>query len=543
MSDQTLENISQAQFDAAEQTVIDMVRIAYPTLDVRKGTVIRDMVIRPAAAVYALNSSNNTTVTNKMSLVTLPNDPTAVPADYNAILANFGVVMNPGTAASGKVIVTVSDKREYVLGTGFVFNDINGNQFQTTEAHTVVFGATGTDIPLVANTNGTYYFVLPVTALVVGVAGNIVQGTALTPVNSLFGYISADAYSAFSGGSAPETVDQVTQRLPAAVSYRALESTASIEAKLRNEYAAGNPSVVAVSVAGYGDRVQLRDKHNPMGFAVGSRVDVYVKTYSVPRILTLQKTGTRVGPNSYRIVIDAADAPGYTAIRSISEVEAVIAPALTFGSLVVAGSYPFTEVRSATGLTDTRHDIDAENSVIETAYTRYQQGTVVVTGVPDGAATHAFKLELYAPDGIATIQDFVDGVSVRNVEADYIVRSPLMCMVNLRAPVSCSRLNPVSEAALNAALVSYINSRNFVQRLTRSELVNVLLSAGATRVDLSGIGMTLNGVVRDAAGNIVTLTGDSLDLESVVSTSTMLAPETVVFATEPNQLKIEVVAE
>lgn len=542
-TDPTLETTSQAQFDTAEQTVIDMIRKAYPTLDLRKGTVIRDLLIRPAATVYASNTANLELLTSKMSLVTLQQDSTATADDYNAILANLGVTMNPGLAASGEILIIVDSKREYVLGTNYAFTDINGQVFQTTQAHTVVFGATGTDIPLVANTDGTYYFILPVTAAAVGTAGNIAQGTALTPSASLFGFVSASAYASFSGGQAAETIAEVQQRLPAAIAYRALESTASIEAKLRDEFTASGPAIEAVSVTGYGSRVQLRDKHNPMGFAVGSRVDLYVKTYNTPRIVTLKKTGTRVDANSYRITIDASDAPGFTAIRSISEVEAVVAPTIAFGSLVVAGSYPFTEVRSAVSLAGVAHDIDAENSVIETAYTCYQQSSVLITNVPATTETHDFKVELYAAYGIKTVQDYVDDSTVRNVEADYLVRSPLMCMVSLKAPVYCNRLNPVSADVLNAALVEYINSRSFVRQITRSELVNVLLSAGALRVDLGSNGMQLYGVVRDAAGNFVNISGDSLDLLRVTDASVLLAPETVVFATEPNQLRIEVINE
>lgn len=543
MSDTTLADISQEQFDAAELTLIDTMRTSYPALDTRRGTVIRDLLIRPAASVYALNAVNVETLANKMSLVTLANDATATADDYNAILANFGVSLNAGTLASGSILITVDTARDYEIGLGMLFADGAGLQYQTTQAYTVTIGATGADIALNSNTDGTYYFILPVTAVAVGTAQNIAQGTALTPVTALYGFVSAEAYSTFSGGKDAETIAAAQQRLPAAVSYRALESPASIEAKLRAEFESGSIGIEAVSTAGYGKRTQLRDKHNPMGFAVGSRVDVYARTYTTPRVVTLQKTGTLSGTNSYVITIDAADAPGFSVIRSISEPEAGIAPELSFGTLTVAGSYAFTESRSATGLTDTAHDIDTANSVIETAYTCYQQSSVLITGVADSSATHVFKVELYAADGIQAIQDYVDDPSVSNVEADYIVRSPLMCMVGARIPVYCSTLNVISADTIAAALVAYINGRSFVTQLTRSELIKVILSTGATRVDLSNTGMTLYGAVRDAAGVVHSMSGDTLDIERVVSPEVLLTPETCVFATETTQLNIEVIAE
>ena len=543
MSDQTLENITQTQFDIAEQMLISIIRSSYPTLDMRRGTVIRDLLIRPAASVYALNTSNLVTLASKMSIVTLSQDPTATADDYNAILANLGTSLIAGTPSSGKAIITVDTLREYSLGANFVFTDINGNQYQTTQDYTIKAGATGSDIPLNTNTDGSYYFILPLTALAAGAAGNIQQGTALTPSGDLFGFLSGEAYSDFSGGQNAETIEAATQRLPASIAYRALESSASIDAKLRNEFASGSISIQALNVSGYGRRTQLRDKHNPMGFAVGSRVDVYVRTYTAPRVTTLLKTGTRIGSSTYQFTINAADAPGFSAIRSVSEVEAVVAPTLGFGTLIVIGSYPFAEVRSAVGLTGTSHDIDLANSVIETAYTAYQQAVVTVTNVPAGTATHDFKVELYAADGIKDIQDYVDNRAVSNVEADYIIRSPLMCVVGSKIRAYCSSTNVVTPETLNTALVAYVNSRSFLNQLTRSELVNIMLANGVTRVDLSSNGMILTGVIRDAAGILHTISGDSLDIEGISSPAVLLAPETTVFATEPGQFVIEVITE
>lgn len=545
MADQLLSNISQDQFDTAEQVIISMLRAAYPTLDLRRGTVLRDIVIRPAASVYAMNTANIADLTAQMSLITLQANPTATADQYNAVLSNFGTSLGTGTVSNGKILITVDSVREYTIGAGVLFTDIAGKQYQTLDAYTARQGGTGTgsDLPLYSNTDGSYYFILPVTATTVGADGNIEQGTALTPASSIYGFLAADAYATFAGGTDAETVDAALVRLPAAISYRALESDTSIDAKLRNAFSDGSVSIQRISVAGYGDRTQLRDKHNPMGFAVGSRVDVYVRTFTAPRVVTLKKTGTRTGSGTYQFTVDAVDAPGFTVLRSVSEVESVLAPTLAFGTLVVAGSYPFTEVRSATGLTSTKHDISSENSMVETAFTKYQKTVVTVTNVPATTSTHDFKVEVYAPDGIDALQTYVDDASISNVEADYIVRSPLMCMVEMQGKVYCSAANPVTADVIKAKLASYINTRSFVTQLTRSELVNIMFSSGVTRVDLGTQGLKLFGAVRDAAGVVHTMSGDSLRLDDVSAPTALLAYETTVFATEPQQLQIEVITE
>ena len=70
-----------------------------------------------------------------------------------------------------------------------------------------------------------------------------------------------------------------------------------------------------------------------------------------------------------------------------------------------------------------------------------------------------------------------------------------------------------------------------------------MLAGGATRVDLGTAGMTLQGVIRDAAGNVYTLQGDSLDINQVANPDNLLTSKTAVFATELANIHIEAVGE
>jgi hypothetical protein len=376
-----------------------------------------------------------------------------------------------------------------------------------------------------------------------GAEYNIEQGTALDAVGTLFGFITAEAYVDFSGGLDEETVLEAIERLPAAVSYRALESRTSIDAKLHDNFDGTDIAIQALSSQGFGDRLQLRDKHNPHGLAVGSRVDIYARNFTAPPVQLLQKTGTRIGENTYQFTIDSADAPGFYAIRSIAEIDPALNAALTFGSLPVVGSYPFTEVRSAEGLNDTFHDIDPDNSMIETAYSTYQKSVVTVTDVPASTDTHEFKLELYYSPGIDQIQTFVDDVDIRNLEADYIVRCPLICLVSVDAVVYYDERYSVDLEQMRRDVYDYINVQSFKRRLTRSEITCILHGGGATRIDLGATGMMLQGTVRDASGLLLRLQGDSLDLETIADPYALCAPETIVFATELNGITLEAVGE
>jgi hypothetical protein len=540
---ETLSEVTQEQFDVAEAAVIGLIRAEYPNLDLRKGTVLRDILIRPAAAVYALNADRMEDLQIQSSLTRiLENEDTIDPSAVDAVLANFGVTRNTGATATGQVMIKVSQNRQYNLVEGAQFVSLEGLTFLLTEDTIVSPDPVTGEVRLLEAEDGSfYYFIVDMVAAAPGAEYNVSAGVALEPVTTFVGYLATETYTAFSGGEEDESISEVITRLPAAISYRALESRTSIEAKLRDNFADADFLMHALSVQGYGDRTQLRDKHNPMGIAVGSRVDLYPRTFLAPRVVTLQKTATRISANTYQFVINVADAPAFYAIRSISEVESVIAPDQTFGSLPVAGSYAFSEVRGASGLGETFHDVDPDNTV-ESAFTVFQTSTVTVTGVPATTETHPLKVEVYAGDGIADIQTYVDSFSVRNVEADYLVRSPLICFVSLNVIVYYPQNARPDESALQQSVVDYINGRSFVERLTRSELACILRDGGASRLDFQG-GMTLQGIILDAGNVLHTLQGDSLNLESIADPDVLLAPETAVFATETANIYIEMVAE
>lgn len=541
----TLNEVTQAEFDTAESTLISLVRAAYPSLDLRRGTVLRDILLRPAAAIYAMNSDNWDEIQSMLSLIALEeNADTVDPSAVDAILSNFLVERNAGAKAAGQVLIRVDSARTYSLASGFRFATLDGLIFVTTRSYTAKVDAdtASGEIELHLSDDGTYYyFIVNVVADAEGAQYNIEQGTALDTVSALFGFVSAEAYASFASGLDEESIQEVIERLPSAISYRALESRAAIDSKLRNEFEDSTIQIEQLSVQGYGDSAQLRDKHNPMGFAVGSRVDVYARTFTTPNVVTLQKTGTLIAPNTYQLTIARTDAPGFYAIKSITEMDAVVS-AGNIG-IPAIGSYAFLDVRAADGLQGTFHDIDSDNSVIETAFSVYQKSTVTVQGVPYTTPTRTFKVQVYTAPGLSDIQDFVDDTDTRNLEADYIIRCPLICLVSVDAKIYYDLRYPVDTDQLKIDLHNYINGRSFVRRLTRSELANILLVGGVTRVDLGCAGMTLQGVIRDAAGTVHTLQGDVLDIGQITDHTKLLTQNTTVFAIELSNITLEAVGE
>ncbi len=542
-----LTDITQEQYDAAEALLVSLLRAAYPSMDLRRGTVLRDLLLRAAAQTVARDEALMEELRKQQSLIALAeNEGTVDPDAVNAILSNFNVTRDTGANATGEVKVRVATDRTYNLHASFLFTTLDGKVYEVVDTVVArsVPDTTAGDIQLHLSDDGTYYyFMVTVLAAEPGAEYTLKAGDALNTGSALYGFIAAEAYADFTAGRDDETIVEAITRLPAAISYRALESRTSIEAKLRDEFAGASFRIQEVAVQGYGDAAQLRDKHNPMGFAVGSRVDVYTKTFTTPHQVTIQKTGTRIAANTYQIDIAATDAPGYYAIRAVSEIEAVTAPSVGFGDLPTYGSYVFDEVRQPSGVSQTFHDID--NDVLpEIAFSVWQKGVIVVTGVPHSEASREFKVELYTAPGLTEMQNYVDSSLVRNLEADYVVRCPLICMVEMQAYVYYDSRYPIDVTTMQHNLATLINTRPFDYVLTRSELVQQMLSDGATRVDLGEAhGMTLKGVVLDGNGTRHTITKDALDISLVADASTLLIPETTVFGVDESKLVIETIAD
>lgn len=526
MTELTLNDITQDQFDAAEKALIALIRSKYPGLDLRSGTVLRDTLVRTDAAVAALHTAEVEQLRRLMSLSTIIEDGTASAADVNKILANFNVAQNSGVVATGTVKVKVAAARTYTLASGTVFSTLEGLQFTTTAL--VTAGLAPEDGSTVLQPEaGAYYFLVPVAASVSGSAYNIPQGTAVEPAVTIYGYVSASAAANFTGGLDGETLQAAVSRIPAALSHRALTNRTSVEAMLRARFDGTGITVQAVGVQGMGDAAMLRDKHNVFGVAVGGRSDVYVRTFGAPAVLTLTKTGMRTGAGAYAFRIEAEDAPGFYAVRGVGE------------STGAAASYAFTETRSGTDAS-AWHDVEG---TVDIAFSAFQACDVAVTGVPDNGAEHTFVVEVWECPGLGAIQTYVDDDSVRNIAADVIVRCPPVCLVSCHATVYYDMGTPVDLTVLRTAVARYINGRNFVGRLTRSELVKVLLDLGVKKVALNPDDMLLAGRVLGADGSWRSLRGDTLDIAAIADAGALVTGDTVVFAAEPQDIQFTAVGE
>lgn len=567
MKEITLDGLTDEQLQAEAQLLISMIRAKYPRLDLRRGTVLRDLLIDADAAVGAWFAAQADEQRLSSSLLTLSERAAAGEeldqTDVNAALSNFNMKSVSGTKAKGyvKVLVSSGDVRHTVLS-GVQFKTVDDLYFTVTQDITAATKPVAGEVLQTETLTGSFWYLVPVEAAEVGARGNLAQGLALEPTMALADFLSASAYSTFSGGSDLEELDKTIDRIKPSLSVRNLTSKTAVEAQLRDRYDDSENPIVAVSVCGYGNSAQRRDKHNLFGTAVGGRADIYVRNFTDLPVSENSSMFGVIEEGSFTAFDDSNDGIVGTASFTIPIHHAAVKGAVNGDSPIpgaifvysvsdpdssALASYRFETTYSG-DVTDVWHDfLTNEENVPELANTVWRDLTLKVFDVPvtedeKEEGQKRFRVTVVALPAAQDMQDYVDDGLVRNVAADYVVRGPMLVNMSVNAVVRYRYATGFDVDKAKAEICKYVNSTGFQGRMTRSEISAILMNLGASSVDLFDENEMLYGYVYDAAGNKYELTGDALDIDVVANPKNMLTVDTAVFVIEPKNIQITTVA-
>ena len=558
----TLSDISQSDFDAAAATVSAGIKAFNRKLDTRGGTVLRDLLVDPEAAIESVISGQISEVVKTSSLKMLKDAQDSGEEidmeDVSSIMSNFNIKSFSGSMSKGLIKIVVSDGTvAYSISKGAEFSTVDNVSFVSEMQVTAVADDKSYDNPSL-QPNATLYkgaagwfFLVPAVAASAGISGNIKNGTALTPETRPPSFVSAESYGDFSGGSDVPSVGDTIEMIPSALSIRGFVNKNAVEGMLRDEFDGGDNPIVAVSAVGYGNPSQIRDRHNVFGVGVGGRVDVYVRNFTDAYTETRTIEGTRVelddGSVGYRIEVPAGSIPCACWIKSVSDpFNDNYTEEDSLSSLV------FYAERTS-NLNGTWHDIDRDDASVEAFNTVWQGFTIHLKEVPpdipanesstgrdDWSQSRKFKVTVYCMPQGDRLQEFADRDDIRSVSTDVVVRCPIVCSVSVNAIVNYDPMNPMDQNTAAAKIRSYINNLGFVGRLTRSEIVQILKNLGAVSVDMRSQDM-LYGSLHDALGIKHELSGDALDISSIENGRAMLSKDTVVFCAEAQNIQIKMV--
>jgi uncharacterized phage protein gp47/JayE len=516
-----LSDVNQDDFDAAEAKLIAAVREYNPTVDLRVGTALRDLLIRQSSVLNAYNEKLNEDLRNSQSLQAISENPELADDDVlDGILSNLNIVRREGAPATGLVIVTVPNAERFIVPDGYTFSTSSGLAYATSQSYRArpedVFTGALDELLITPHTTedlaGSFYILVPVTATTIGSETNISSGVAMTVTEALVvGTTSQESYNNFTGGADEESIEELLARVPTALGQKSMESQQSIGAVLQGQF----PSIREIAAVGFGFEAQLRDKHNIFGSAMGGKTDIYIRQSTDPETQTYIVQADKVEDGTPEVITPTTP--------------------LT-NQLPVIGSYPFTFSRGTAGLGDSYHDFDNNNLSVETAFSAYQSVTLVVTDIPavieDGQAvwpdTLALKVEAYVTKQIREIQTYVDDDLVRNLKADQVVRSFVPVMVSMTTTLNEQPGESIDTTLVRQAVVDYINSKTFGDIVTKSQIDSVLHTFPIVTVK----SLQLSAVTVDAANNIVQLFGPTLDINDVEAPQYLLNNTTAMFAAD-----------
>lgn len=543
MPDNSILDLTTEEYDNFESQIIGLLREARPELDLRIGTAIRDLLVRTAAQTSGVVSKDISDLRAQMSFKLLSENPDLATDDVvESLASNYGVTRRAGVAASGYVSVQFQRRTEIIIPTDYRLR-YGEYEYGTTQVWKIRTTPTADDeLPIYTAEDGTPFVIVPFQATEVGSAGNIDAGQSMEILDdSVLQVASAVSYSDISGGEDQESVTDLLDRVSESFTHRELTSSAAITTRLKNEYA----EVRQVSVTGFGDEEQLRDKHNVFGVSVGSRVDVWLKTFTEPELRTVIKTASKVSDGVYTFTLTPDELGVIYKVNSVNSPESLITVDPTTGRPTL-GTYPFTETRSLYNSSSIAHDIssDEDQALIETAYTKWQSVTVVVTDVGPAASgepypsTLSLRVDAYVAPQVDAIQSYLDDDDNRNREADILARGAVPAFVELSIPVYRRSSASIDVEGMRIAITNYVNTKEFGDDLTLSQLASILHQYDILKVGTKDSDLIMTATIRAADGSEIVMTGSELNVDDVADPSIQVTGNTTVFMADLSDVYI-----
>ena len=523
--DVTFSDLDASSIDEYAELLSTMLQEAAPDLNVGRGTMIWELIVRMAATAYVYNLVPIDIVRDYWNVAAVVADPAgADDTIVDLLMSNFNTTRSAGTKAVGQVEIILTDAHAMTVTEGTSFYD-GTVQFKNAADQVVVVAVadktSDSDRVLVNRGDGTYSFKVDVAAEVEGTDGNITYGTTLT-VSPQPTYLStARAAADFSGGAEPDTNSSLVTRLQQGLTAAILSSPEGVNSLLTSLI----PSTVASSVIGMQSPELTRDQRASLGVSSGGRADILLRTQATIETAVVEDvTGTLTDASlkTYSLSLDRDDLAGaYKLVSVIPEGGETALPIIT-----QTWGYDVSNL-------DFAPDIE---SAAEAAFSSYQTLDVTFTDVND---VGTYEVRFQRLPSIGTAQTYCMSDSYRDPLADWLVRSPVPAITEVYLTIKAPSGVTVDEDEVASTAAAAVNSHSFVEELSASMIVDAVqdvLPVGAyIRMP---IGMMTTLIYPDRtetkvrSGNTIEVPSDSADGVSKNTVAFFASADTVDVTTE-----------
>lgn len=462
-----INNIPASSVDQAEQQLVQILKDEYPSMDLSRGRVLRELLIRPAAIFHAMNEQNLDALRRSFSLQQISQNPTLASDDIvDGVLANLLIERDTGEVSSGQLRIIISQKAVTPIAAGAIFTS-NGLSFRATRAFVGVTSQTNivnTGSRLItSHADGLYEFVIDVEAAETGDQYNLAEGARFTSSAAIPRLVDIVAASDFSGGRTTEDNAALAARAQSGLSPRVLSGRSHIEALLFDTF----DYIRDVSIIGYGDSEMERDAHNMFGISYGGKVDIYPQTATAPQRELVSVIATMTDPTTktLTVTLDRNQMAGAYAVLAVyrhADTPYVLnsnsEPSLIDGLEISSTTWMYNVTQTGDEFVP---DI---TSAEEAAFTRYctaQLKFVDEESTLNIGQNDTYKVYVLKMPYIDELQDFVNERSRRSPGADYLVRAPIPAICTLGVQIRSRNTNEIDTAAIKTAIANAVNALGF----------------------------------------------------------------------------------
>lgn len=270
----------------AELLAKQILEAQFPDLDLREGTGVRDLVLRPAAFLLSLCKTGFDYYFSQNTLANI--DDTSPAEIVDGILGNLFLNRNLGTQAVINVRLYFARQTAVTINTSTSFSTDGSLLFFPLISSTYPAGAMQYD-----SYQNEYYFDIDLLASEKGSSYNISSGSLLYFTNFNPYFLHGEINFLSQSSIAPESNTQFISRASTAISTRNLINKPSIDALLRQEFNYLN----RVVVNGAGDTEMFRDQAEVSGATGVSRTGaaMTLSDSNTKMLVTLAGHGLLVG--------------------------------------------------------------------------------------------------------------------------------------------------------------------------------------------------------------------------------------------------------
>jgi hypothetical protein len=509
----TLSDLDPAAVAQSEAYLVQLLRDKYPSLDLSEGTVLRNVLLRPAALYHTWNQDQNDLVRQSMSLQAIAANPQlSDPTLVDAVLSNFNTTRDQGLKSVGQLLVILSDLLTTTIEIDSVFSYNGLNYFPVrsfTGVTTVGVILDDSQRLIAARADGTFAFVIDVTAENVGAEYQVKQATRFTTAAVISNLVDVMAIADFQAGRSADSNQDLINKLKLGIAPQVFSGRIQIEAMIRQAVLATQ----AVSIIGFGDSEMKRDKHNIFAISTGGKADVYVRTQSQPQVVRLLKKAVLIDPatHTWQLTLNRDDAPGFYAVENILPEKAIIGS----GSLEILSDTRGIDV-SADGTNLVPEIFDTNEGV----YSRFQTAVIRFTdpelsadapaeasssSSSSGSGTTIFRdyaVSVLVMPNLVPIQNLASGRETTSPKGDYLVRAPIPIFCTVELLVRYANDADVPDIpTIQRAVATAVQNLNFnLGRLPSSVIYNAVHSVMAQSSTLVVAPIEMYGVLRKPSG-------------------------------------------